>query len=207
MSITRTRTRRTPAERSAEILEAARLLALEDGLSALTLRSVAARSHVATGLVAHYHPSMEALIAEVFARVSAEIEDVADGLRRIESPTSKAAALFSTLLDGSRHDVTLVWVEAWSLGRRNAALAEAIEEQMSGWHTLVVTLIDEGVAAGAFEVTDAGLVARQLVGMIDGLAAHALVRGSDLTVFRDQLARAAEVLLGAARGAFREQNA
>nr|WP_253257413.1 TetR family transcriptional regulator [Arthrobacter sp. Hiyo1] len=46
--------RKTPAERAAEIAEAAKEIALEQGLSAITLRNVAARVGVASGLVAHY---------------------------------------------------------------------------------------------------------------------------------------------------------
>ena len=44
------RTRKSPAERSAEILAAATVLAREQGLSALTLRAVAERAGVASGL-------------------------------------------------------------------------------------------------------------------------------------------------------------
>ncbi|HZW41343.1 MAG TPA: TetR family transcriptional regulator, partial [Agromyces sp.] len=61
--------RKSPAERSAEIADAARSIALEQGLAAVTLRSIAARIDVAPALVAHYEPNMEALIASTFAGV------------------------------------------------------------------------------------------------------------------------------------------
>jgi AcrR family transcriptional regulator len=201
MSSTGLRTRRTAQERSAEILASARALAREDGLSAVTLRAVAQRAGVAPGLVAHYQPSMEALVAAVFTDiVEAEIADLTAIIAGIEPPEQRASALFSTLLDGSRHDVTLVWVEAWALGRRNASLERAIEHQMKAWHELVVALIEDGCSGGVFRTADPGLVAWQILGMIDGLAAHALVRRTDLRTFREQLTRAAEVLLGADPG-------
>jgi AcrR family transcriptional regulator len=55
----RPRTRKSPQQRSAEIHEAAIMLAQEAGLSALTLRAVAARAAVAPGLVAHYASNMD----------------------------------------------------------------------------------------------------------------------------------------------------
>ena len=73
------RTRKSPTERSAEIIDAATELARDQGLSALTLRAVAERAGVASGLIAHYHPSMEDLVARVYSDlVSAEIREVED---------------------------------------------------------------------------------------------------------------------------------
>src|SRR5215212_460738 len=118
--------RKSPAERSAEIADAARSIALEQGLAAVTLRSIAARIDVAPALVAHYEPNMEALIASTFAGVVAgEIDDVITLLAGLATPRERLAALLATLLDGTRDDVTVVWVEAWALGRRNGSLAAA----------------------------------------------------------------------------------
>ena len=67
---TRTRAaRKSPAESSAEIADAARLVALEHGLAAVTLRSVAARVGVAPALVAHYQPNMDVLVAQTFGTI------------------------------------------------------------------------------------------------------------------------------------------
>ncbi len=117
---TKVRTRKAPAERSAEILAAATLLAREQGLSALTLRAVAERAGVASGLIAHYQPSMDDLVARVYSDlVGAEIREVEALLAARSGPAQRMAALIGTLLDGTRDDLTVVWVEAWALGRRN----------------------------------------------------------------------------------------
>ena len=201
MSSERVRTRRTPEQRAGQIFLAAVDLALESGLSALTLRAVARQADVATSLVAHYHPSMDSLIAGTFRHiVSAEVDEVRELVSSVSGAASQTAFLFSTLLDDTRHDVTLVWVEAWVLGRRNEELAAAIEEQMDAWHGVILDLIDRGRQAGVFSADEPDLVAWQLLGMIDGLAAHSLVRGADGRVFAAQLARAGEALLGAAPG-------
>ena len=195
------RTRKSPAERSAEILAAATALAREHGLSALTLRAVAERAGVASGLIAHYQPSMDDLVARVYSDlVAAEIREVEQLLAARERPAERMAALIETLLDGTREDLTVVWVEAWALGRRNPALALAVRAQMDAWHAMVGGAIDDGHASGAFTTSSSSDAAWQLLGMIDGLNAQSLARGIEGEGYIPKMARAAEILLGAPAG-------
>jgi AcrR family transcriptional regulator len=197
----RTRTRKSPEQRSAEILEAATALAREQGLTALTLRAVAERAGVASGLIAHYQPSMDDLVARVYSDlVAAEIAEVEQLLAPHDDDAGRVAALIETLLDGSREDLTVVWVEAWALGRRNAALAAAVRVQMDAWHALVTAAIDRGSGSGVFTTPDSSDAAWQLLGMIDGLNAQSLARGTDGEGYVEKMARAAEILLGAHPG-------
>ncbi|MDQ0576773.1 TetR/AcrR family transcriptional regulator [Agromyces albus] len=194
--------RKSPGERAAEITDAARDLAREQGLTAVTLRGIAARIDVAPALVAHYEPNMDALIAATFATiVAAEIEEVDELLASLPTPTARMAALIDTLLDGTRDDVTVVWVEAWGLGRRNDALAASVREQMDAWQEVVQGVIEAGVASGEFETPDAASVAWQLLGMIDGLNAQALVRWGDARARGSLIGHALEGMLGMRRGA------
>jgi AcrR family transcriptional regulator len=197
----RTRTRKSPEQRSAEILEAGTALAREQGLTALTLRAVAERAGVASGLIAHYQPSMDDLVARVYSDlVAAEIAEVEQLLAPHDDDAGRVAALIETLLDGSREDLTVVWVEAWALGRRNAALAAAVRVQMDAWHALVTAAIDRGGGSGVFTTPDSSDAAWQLLGMIDGLNAQSLARGTDGEGYVEKMARAAEILLGAHPG-------
>ena len=194
--------RKTPAERSAEIADAARDVALEHGLYAVTLRAVAARIDVAPALVAHYQPDMHALVASTFGTiVSAELEEVEELVEPLPAPSERLAVLLDTLLDGSRDDVTVVWVEAWALGRRTDALAASVREQMDAWRDVVQGVVESGVASGEFETDDAASVAWQLLGMIDGLNAHALVRWEDARDRGSRIEHAVEGMLGMRRGA------
>ena len=195
------RSRKSPQQRSAEILAAATLLARQHGLSALTLRAVAERAGVASGLIAHYQPSMDDLIARVYSDlVSAEIAEVEAILAPHDDDTERMAAFLETLMDGTRDDLTVVWVEGWAMGRRNPALAAAVREQMDAWHRLVTDVIDRGCASGAFTTPVSSDAAWQLLGMIDGLNAQSLARGTEGEGWIERMARAAEILLGAAAG-------
>ncbi|MDL9978570.1 TetR/AcrR family transcriptional regulator [Microbacterium sp. ASV49] len=193
------RTRKTPAARAAEIRTAAADLAREQGLAALTLRAVAERAGVASGLVAHYTESMDDVVAEAFADVvGAELADVRTIVA--DAPERRLALLFDAILGGDRRDVTLVWVEAWAQARRNPALSGAIDEQMAAWQVFVAEIISDGSRGGVFATEDPDAVAAQLLAMMDGLAAHAMARGADPAPFVARLARASEVLLGAEPG-------
>ncbi|MGN7797543.1 TetR/AcrR family transcriptional regulator [Leifsonia sp. 22587] len=194
--------RRPPAERRAELATAARDLALADGLAAVTLRSVAGRAGVTPALVAHYHPAMDQLVASAFtAVVGAELAEVHSLLAPAEGAVERLALLLRTLLDGTRDDVTLVWVEAWALGRRNEALAAAVRAQMDAWQELILAIVTEGVDAGDFSADDPAQTAWQLLGMIDGLNAQALVRWGAGGDRGPVLAHAVEGMLGLRRGA------
>jgi AcrR family transcriptional regulator len=192
--------RKSPAERAAEIADAAHELALEQGLSAVTLRAVAARIDVAPALVAHYEPDMQALIASTFASiVAAELAEVDALVAGLPTPRERLAAMLATLLDGSRDDVTVIWVEAWAMGRRNEPLAGAVREQMDAWQAVVQQVVEDGRTSGEFDADDAADVAWQLLGMIDGLNAHALVRWNDDRSRGSAPHRAVEGMLGLPR--------
>jgi hypothetical protein len=62
-------------------------------------------------------------------------------------------------------------------------------------------VIEAGVASGEFETPDAASVAWQLLGMIDGLNAQALVRWGDATARGSLIGHALEGMLGMRRGA------
>lgn len=194
--------RMSPAERAAGIAEAARELALDEGLAAVTLRAVAARAGVAPALVAHYVPSMDVLIARTFAAVvSGEIAEIEAMLGGLPTPRAQLGGLVRTILDGTRDDVTVVWVEAWALGRRNETLAAEVRAQMDAWQSVIQGVVEAGVGTGDFHTTDAPGVAWQLLGMVDGLNAQALVRWGDAVDRGSLISHAVEGMLGLERGA------
>ncbi|GAA3937349.1 TetR/AcrR family transcriptional regulator [Microbacterium soli] len=198
---TRTRTRKSPQQRSGEIRDAALAIAREDGLSALTLRSVAARAGVASGLVAHYAGSMDELVVHTFRElVASELDEVRVEVALEDDPAARLARMITTVLGSDHDDITLVWVDAWSLGRGSAALAVAIEEQMAAWQAFIAGIILDGRADGSFRTDDAQAVAWQILAMIDGISAHALTRGTDAAPFAVRLAQACETLVGAQPG-------
>ena len=169
------RARMSADKRRDQIAGAARELALAEGLDAVTLRAVAARVGVASGLVAHYIPSMDDLVADTFFDIVAgELEEVRALLPDAAAPV-RIGALLRTTLDPARRDVTLVWVQAWALGTRNAPLAERVRAAMDAWRAVIAEEVSLGMADGVIPAADPEPLAWHLLAMIDGLGAHALV--------------------------------
>jgi hypothetical protein len=97
--------------------------------------------------------------------------------------------------------VTLVWVEAWVIGRENVELAERVRTQMDAWRGFLAGLIEAGRDAGAYRVADPLAVAGQLLGMIDGIGAHSLVGWQDDENRVELMLRAVDAMLGASEAA------
>ena len=144
---------------------------------------------------------VDELVAEVFASiVGEELREIESSVGGIADPVERMRALLTTLLDDAQDEVTLTWVQAWAAGR-NEALAREVRAQMDAWVAFLGGQVREGVAVGAFAVSDPDGVARQMLGMIDGLNAHALIRWGTSQDRRTLMGLAVEASLGLERGA------
>lgn len=169
--------RKLPAERHGELLARAVEISADEGLSAVTLRRVAADLGVTPGLVSHYFSSAEQLITAAFT--AAANDDLAEARSRVAaaaSPTAEMDALMDYVLDDSSEDAGALWLEAWSLGRRNSALAAAANTLTLEWLDCIGEIVRSGVSSGEFHVADPDVAARRLLTMIDGLGAQMVVR-------------------------------
>jgi AcrR family transcriptional regulator len=169
--------RKLPAERRGELLTKAVEISRAEGLSEVTLRRVAADLGVTPGLVSHYFSSAEQLITSAFR--TAAVADLAEARLRIDAAATavgKMDALMDYVLDDSSDDASALWLEAWSLGRRNAPLAKEAKELTAEWLHCIAEIVRAGVVDGEFHVADVDVAARRLLTMIDGLGAQKVVR-------------------------------
>ncbi|MGV9355968.1 TetR/AcrR family transcriptional regulator [Streptomyces misionensis] len=79
-SVQRKRIRKDPAARRAEIVTTAAAVALAEGLECVTLRRIGEELAVRPGLISHYFPSAEELVAEAFGHAAtAELDRLLPG--------------------------------------------------------------------------------------------------------------------------------
>jgi AcrR family transcriptional regulator len=177
--------RRSVEVRREEILTATIELIDRTGLAQTRVADVAGALDVSPALVFYHFKTKDALLAEAFRhaverdltrldKAVARRSDPVDGLRRVlrlYGPTGSAL--------GWR-----LWIDAWALAQREPVIRRVLRSMDDRWGAVLLDVVDEGVASGAFACDDPrGAVAR-ISALLDGLSVASLVYR---TVTRDEL--------------------
>ncbi|MFD7444761.1 TetR/AcrR family transcriptional regulator [Streptomyces sp. NPDC059909] len=170
----RKRIRKSPAARRAEIVDAAATVALTEGLESITLRRIGEELDVRPGLISHYFPSAEDLVAEAFgSAASAELDTLLPAERPDGSPTQHLARFFAHATGAAYDDISRLWINARHLSRYRAVLRDRVAEQEAAWRGRLEGLIREGVERKEFRTDDPYVTTIQILVVLDGLGAHA----------------------------------
>lgn len=170
------RTRREPADRRRELLDAAARLADEQGLDALTPAAVASGAGASRALVFHYFGSTSGLRRAVVLEAVAELEraTVAPDDRPLTDRPALAVAAFLDTVESRRR----VWQDLWrgTLGD-DPATQEALAAVRAG---LVLRMTTTAATVGATPTSRWDLLVGGWVALVENVTA-AWLGGSDLT--------------------------
>lgn len=145
-SVPRKRIRKTPAARRAEIVDAAAAVALAEGLECVTLRRIGEWLGVRPGLISHYFPSADDLVAEAFGSASsAELDSLLPVERAQGTPTLHLGWFFARATGTSYDDISRLWINARHLSRYRPVLRDRVAEQEAAWRERLTDLIRQGV--------------------------------------------------------------
>lgn len=195
-SLERTRVRKDPATRRAEIVAAAGEIALAEGLECVTLRRVADVLAVRPGLISHYFPSADDLVAEAYGSAAGDELDILMPPADAECPPIVRLGRFFARTTGEPYDeMSRLWVNVRHLSRYRPLLADRVRIQEAAWRERLGGLIADGVVAGEFVTDDPEAVVMMILVVLDGLSAH---------VNTDTIRRPEKVLALAAAVAERE---
>ena len=196
------------ALRREHIVTAAYQLASRGGLRAVTIRSVAKKAEMSTGLVVFHFRTKDrvllALLDHVLAttitlRVGPDIEAIEDPLERLVALLRQEMARLSTEPRDNR-----LFFEFWNEGMWNRPVRVRMQRELDRYRAAFRPMADEVVASDPerFAGTSAESLAAVAVSFIKGCAVQSMVEpGLDVAGFL----RAAEALLipvttGARRG-------
>lgn len=174
------RIRKSPADRRAEIVDAAAAIALTEGLECITLRRIGEQLGVRPGLISHYFPAVEDLVAEAFGTAAgAELNTLLPADPATRSPTDRLARFFALATGAAYDDISRLWINARHLSRYRPALRDRVGHQEALWRGRLEALVRDGVDCGEFRTADPYVTTIQILVVIDGLGAHANTEAAD----------------------------
>lgn len=167
--------RRMPKdERRAALIQACIEVARRNGLAATSGRDVAAESGTSIGLVHHYFGSVDSLVTAAFEQVEeADLDSAREALALATTPQRKMAALVDYFEPQPGDWRYQFWIDAWSLAPRRPVLQEAARRLNLEWRDLIRQVLDDGVAAGAFDTPDTDAASWRILVLLDGFHLHA----------------------------------
>jgi AcrR family transcriptional regulator len=190
-SVERKRIRKSPAARRAEIVAKAASIALSEGLECITLRRIGEDLEVRPGLVSHYFPSAEELVAEAFgSAATGELDALLPegGAGTSTSAVGRLAGFLARTSGPAWDDISRLWLNARHLSRYRESLRVRVAQQGDAWRGRLTGLIADGVESGEFRTGDPEAVAMQILVVLDGLGADPV---GDVEGLPDAVARMA----------------
>jgi BetI-type transcriptional repressor, C-terminal len=106
----------------------------------------------------------------------ADLDEARTRVAAAGTAVEKMDVLMDYVLDDASDDASALWLEAWSLGRRDAPLAAEAKELTDEWLSVIGETVRIGTGDGEFRVADVDVAARRLLTVIDGLGAQKVVR-------------------------------
>ncbi|MFC5911891.1 TetR/AcrR family transcriptional regulator [Streptomyces pulveraceus] len=169
--------RKSAAERRGEIVAAAARVGLQEGLECVTRQRIADGLGVRPGLIHHYFPVVEELVAEAFtSATTAELDGLLPSTaspERVGGDALRTLQRFFTLISGAEFDdISKLWINARHLSRYRPALRDQVVSQELRWCHRIEQIITEGVREQSFRCDDPWAAAVRILAVVDGAGAY-----------------------------------
>ncbi|WP_111768151.1 TetR/AcrR family transcriptional regulator [Nakamurella deserti] len=154
------------------IIESARTLIADQGLSATTMRDVARAGDVALGTVTYHFAGIDEVLAGVLAE---EMVAFSAPVTSAAADAATGAAGLDLLIDGlvgsddRAREHWHLWLDFWALASHVPRYGEWQSEIYRDLHDLVARLLARGAADGTLRVVDPARQAIEFVALLDGL--------------------------------------
>ncbi len=158
-------------QRRMMILEAAKRVALVDGLNGLTVRRIATEAQVSTGQVHHHFESSSHLKAEVFIALMNQLDEV-ENLITTNNSLERLLLLLGVENIEQTQPYLRLWNEAEILIDQDQEIQRAYNVTMEQWHDTLVTAIENGLLQQEFKVSTLSSsqdIAWRLIALVCGL--------------------------------------
>jgi AcrR family transcriptional regulator len=173
-----------------EIAAAARRVIIRDGLEATTLREISREGGFTTGVLTHYYPDKQALIAGTFATISRDwIANARAVMHEAETGPELVAAFVSVAVpaDPERQAEWRLWAEMWSYAGTHREFMVELDATDDLWAAEIRVMLERLEADGLLPPTlDPAAEATVLARLVDGIGLRAWLTGG-WDIARDHL--------------------
>lgn len=161
--------RSEPDARRLSLIEACARLLAREGIAGASVRNIAVEAGVSPGLVGHYFPGVDALIAATYAHTGARVDAALAAAVAAAGTSSRArleafvtASFTAPIADP---ELLATWIAFWSMVRARPEIAALHDEQYSGFRSQLERLLADADVAPA----ELRLRAIELTALVDGL--------------------------------------
>jgi TetR/AcrR family transcriptional regulator, transcriptional repressor of aconitase len=173
-----------PVDRLETIIHAAWRVVAQGGLSALTIRSIAAELGLTTGVVMHYFSTKEAILEEMIDRLYGRLRKVTQASVADLDASLRLERLLLAGLPLTK-DTEFGWKLAVALqpeALRSPAIAVLHQRHHAAIEIALEDELNALAAAGRLRAdVDRRLAAMRLMALVEGLGTHAVLRPSAMT--------------------------
>lgn len=161
--------RAEPDARRLSLIEACARVLAKAGAAGASVRAIAQEAGVSPGLIGHYFGGVDALVAETYAHVDAQVSAALDAAVADagDDPRARLEAFVTASFAAPIADRALLatWIAFWSLVTARGDIARQHDEQYAGYRARLEGLLAAcGVAAEALR-----LAAISTTALVDGL--------------------------------------
>jgi len=176
-------------ERRRQICDVLLDVVAESGMTGATIRAVAERSGWSTGVIGHYFHGRQDLLlgglrraAEILAEHNTRVLTTLDGLQALEQILEG-----SVPLDGRRLALSRIFFFFFVEAMTDEELRREVETYLVGWRKSVARALRRAQENGDIPANiDRREIAKDLVGLVDGLSMHALLDEDVMARLREQ---------------------
>lgn len=166
--------------RREELADSVLTIVARDGITGVTMRTVAKESGWSSGVLSHYFNSRHELLLAALRR-AAHLQGGQFKLRRQENaadPVKQLEVLIEDILplDERRVALTRIFLFFYAEAAQDEATREEIADYLSNWRRVVARAVQSAQEAGSVPSdVNPDLLAVQLVAYADGLSMHAVL--------------------------------
>jgi TetR/AcrR family transcriptional regulator, transcriptional repressor of bet genes len=173
--------RAEPDARRLSLVEACARVLAREGIAGASVRSIALEAGVSAGLVGHYFPGVDALIAATYlhtgARVDAALAAAVGGAGLDPHARLEAFVTASFAAPIADPELLATWIAFWSLVRARPDIARLHDEQYGGFRNQLEALL----AACAVPPVELRRTAIAIAALVDGLWLELCLSPQELT--------------------------